>query len=375
VSSVSFRFVLFLATRTPFLVLTFFLHCCKNYSVRTYSGKSYYVSFVYDANSKKNNNNSNKKQKATKKRANDGREGPSKKKQKTEQRSDDDDDDDASFSSSSPPDGKLPATTTEAKRLSSVAADKGPFSFELLPEAVQLHVVQYCDVPTLGSLVPVSKALCRLAKQDAVWEQHLRTALRVLFDEGPRSCRNGGGGRGDACGGGGERAVVVPLTLRPDWREPAALMRWYHECRSNDLVCGCVNDTTKHLFDLHVIFRPCTTLSDGYEFLLERFAWIAPAGVDGHSDCDCDCGCCQCCECDENPWETGGTSSSSSSPPMPLRDYYRHVVHFAYLSVTNTVTDKPDHPDRHQYCPDCFRTSFVPSRELARLPKIMYCFE
>jgi hypothetical protein len=51
------------------------------------------------------------------------------------------------------------------------------FGFGALDISMQLMILAYADVPTLGSLVRVSKAVGELAKSDNLWSPHLKFLL------------------------------------------------------------------------------------------------------------------------------------------------------------------------------------------------------
>lgn len=90
----------------------------------------------------------------------------------------------------------------------------GPFAFESLPEPLQLVVLSFSDVPTLGALVLVSKRISALAKRDDMWAHHLNYLQQQLFDTALENDPH-------------------PLSQREDWQESKAFLRWWSHPRQN----------------------------------------------------------------------------------------------------------------------------------------------
>jgi hypothetical protein len=98
----------------------------------------------------------------------------------------------------------------------------GPFPLCSLPEQLQLSVLGFVDVATLGNTLRVSKHLCALAKRDDLWAPHLKYLLEELFD----------GSLGNH---------PMPISQRPDWQESTAFRRWYEEPREGGYKMICKN--------------------------------------------------------------------------------------------------------------------------------------
>jgi hypothetical protein len=100
----------------------------------------------------------------------------------------------------------------------------GPFLFESLPQAVQLQVLSFVEVPTLNSLIRTSKAMSKVALQDEVWAPHLKFLLEELFD--------------DAFGR--PRGTMVPISKRANWQKSAEFRTWFQECDGKGTQCTMI---------------------------------------------------------------------------------------------------------------------------------------
>jgi hypothetical protein len=82
-----------------------------------------------------------------------------------------------------------------------------------LPEQIQLHIVSYCDVETLGCVLLSSKNLNAIAKLDDVWKPHLKHMLDEFFD-GSIEFRQPGLYFAPPA-----KDPATPLTKREDWQK------------------------------------------------------------------------------------------------------------------------------------------------------------
>lgn len=180
------------------------------------SGKSYFVDIIYQVI------DPNKKKKAKKKNNDDDDtdKKPAAKKQKRE-----------------PPKNRV-----------------GPFDFLSLPDALQLSVLGFANVPTLGALVKCSKQVSQLAKSDVVWDGHVRFLLKELFDDAFGGC--------DA---------VVPISQRP--RLSTEFYAWLKECHDAPGTSVEIRNWSVDGIALDVIqeFQEHPEYYEGQE---DRFTWL-----------------------------------------------------------------------------------------------------
>lgn len=99
------------------------------------------------------------------------------------------------------------------KKPAAISRPKSFVGFSNLPEQLQILIMGYCDVETLGSVLLSSKQLNTVAKQDLVWEPHLKHMLRTFFD-GSIEFRHSGYYFAPPV-----KDPVVTLTQRDDWRQ------------------------------------------------------------------------------------------------------------------------------------------------------------
>jgi hypothetical protein len=216
----------------------------------------------------------------------------------------------------------------------------GSVNLGSLPEQMQLHILSYCDVPTLGAVVPVCKNLCRLAKNDRLWEPHLRYLLRELFDSSLRFMEHPWRGR---------RGLAVdpatPLSQREDWRQSTALLRWFQEPREG-LGHKEIHKVTAKFLQAAVQYynrrrvepqrrqaqRSCRQ-APRRDVMHERFAFLMK--------------------------------------DVPLREYFHRVGNLAFRSTQreDLTTDE----EHNKFCPECFSKAGTKPSEFANLPNIMWC--
>jgi hypothetical protein len=91
-------------------------------------------------------------------------------------------------------------------------------SFTSLPMQLQIEIMSYADVPTLGSLWRCSKQSRSLAVKNRFWEPHLKFLLEELFDDGFDTSKNA--------------VTIIPISKRPNWRSSTEFRAWYEECCS-----------------------------------------------------------------------------------------------------------------------------------------------
>ena len=89
-------------------------------------------------------------------------------------------------------------------------------NFVNLPEQIQQSILGYCSIDTVGSLMLSSKALNTIAKQDAVWEPHLKHMLHEFFDQSIafQKYKRPEFGRSETI-----LDSATPLSERHDWRQ------------------------------------------------------------------------------------------------------------------------------------------------------------
>lgn len=85
--------------------------------------------------------------------------------------------------------------------------------FTILPDQVQVHIIGYCDVPTLGCVLLTNKSLQAVAKQDQVWESHLQHMLQFFFDDSVVFATSTGYFSPSL------KDPATPLSQRYDWRQ------------------------------------------------------------------------------------------------------------------------------------------------------------
>ena len=106
-----------------------------------------------------------------------------------------------------------------------------------LPEQVQVHILSFCDVSDLNSLMFVSKDMKKVSTSDKVWEQPLKMMLIEFFGNSLAFQRKN---TTPGLGYYSPSAVcdpVTPLHERSDWRQSTSILRWVFEDRefSDDL--------------------------------------------------------------------------------------------------------------------------------------------
>jgi len=268
-------------------------------------GKSYYISFIYqDPSTIKKKNG-----------------------KKTKKGGEDDDDDEPQ----KPRAKKLKAAPSCAPENHVVSA-----SFDSLPEMLRVQILSFCDVPTLGAVVPVSKDLCRLAKTDSLWAPHLKKLLRELFDASLE---------GDS---------TTPPSQRPDWQESTALLRWWQEAylpaqevsfhrhtaglRKNTVVFLASANASVVRDQRHNQARPQRPRRTNQQRNQER-----------RSDVN--------------------EQFAFLFKNVPLRDYYHHAGNMALRSTLGLKFGG----EFGKFCPDCFyQTWQQPSPPFSNLPEIMW---
>lgn len=196
----------------------------------------------------------------------------------------------------------------------------------------------------LGTLVGLSKTLNRLAKQDCLWERHLKYLLHVLFDDSlkwksswnvPRSVD-------------WVNDPNTPLTLRDDWRESTALLRWFDETRDGLRARNFVKKSASFLADREL----CTYKS------LRRNTTRRSARNRKPT---------------YNPYECYDFLFTNTPR---LCDYYHLVGKMAHQSA-RTRSDplydwRSTTTDCDKFCSDCFAATYSPPSEFLTLPKIKW---
>jgi hypothetical protein len=102
-------------------------------------------------------------------------------------------------------------------------------SFVELPELLLVHVLSFCDVKDINSLMFVSKATFKLSTSDEVWEKPLNDMLKTFF--GGVCLMNDGTAGTDGWMGKIFEDWVTPLHERSDWRQSTSILRWILEER------------------------------------------------------------------------------------------------------------------------------------------------
>ena len=276
-------------------------------------GKSYYISFIYQDPSTINKKNGKKTKKGG-------------------------DDDDEEEEHQKPPAKKLKATPSCAPENHVVSV-----SFDSLPELLHVQILSFCDVLTLGAVVPVSKDLCRLAKTDSLWAPHLKKLLRELFDASLES------------------DSTTPPSQRPDWRESTALLRWWQQ--------AYLPAQEAHLRVQQQAGVPFYLRTAGLRKNTVVFLASADASVvrdQSHSQAR-----------PQRPRRTNQQRNQERRPEnfaflfnnVPLRDFYHRAGNMALRSTLDLKLGG----EFGKFCPDCFyQTWREPSPLFSNLPKIMW---
>lgn len=194
-----------------------------------------------------------------------------------------------------------------------------------------MNVLSFCDVPMLGALVPMSKNLNRLAKQDCLWEPYLNHLLRVLFHRSLQFSDN--------WLGTWVSDPATPLYQRQDWRQSTALLRWFHEAREGGLV-------------IKRIQKNCARFLNGGELSeYKRYRELKTRSSSRLSDSSSK---------PANPYERFDFLFTN----VPIREYYHRVGSLAHQAVS---TD-----DREKFCRDCCAATYTQPTEFRSLPKIQW---
>ena len=204
------------------------------------------------------------------------------------------------------------------------------FSYKDLPEVIQLHILSFCDVPTLGSLVPVSKKFNQLAKKDYVWESHLKLLLRELFDHGVKffSARHVVGRPVVDASDFFHPDPATPPSERPDWRQSTALLRWYWEPRDD--------------FDPASMYYWASFEKETVACIFDAAKYRGP--------------------------EEAGEQFSFLYQDVPLYEYYHRAGNLAFHRLVQGRQQTGN-----QYCRDCAAKTFELPKEFRNLPKICFC--
>ena len=295
-------------------------------------GKSYFISFVYT-----------QQQEAQEKTGND----------------DDDDEEEAEEDGKEPSPKKLKVSTPSPE--DRITED----SLLILPEALLTQVLSFCDVVTLGKLVPMSKTLHRLAKQDCVWEPHLKVLLHELFDGSIRVA--------DSHYGGPTRPdTVTPLTQRDDWRQSTALLRWWRERRSE---AAPRHEAASETYGSKRIQKKSVSSLDAY---IQREGSHRRARTKERSTATRRSRRTAVAEATARMDEKVNRRDPVLShfdflrnDCVSLREYYHRAGNMAF-HANHGSAGQPEETC-HAFCAECFRKNWTPPAEFRNLPKILWC--
>lgn len=217
------------------------------------------------------------------------------------------------------------------------------------------HILSYCDAPTLGKMVPMSTTLCRLAKEDTVWEGSLKILLRELFDGSFRLMDRQWGGKPVA-------DPTTPLSQRDDWRESKALLRWWQDPsrqgfkriqKKSVSKLGSIADRLKYR---RAVRRSARKFPQPPKRRSQRTAVASQtAALDAPSK-----------KSDELVQRLYGFLEKNVS----LRDYYHRAGHLAYRS--NLQEGNVYSPDTAKaiFCSECFASCWTKPVEFRNLPNL-----
>jgi len=202
----------------------------------------------------------------------------------------------------------------------------------------------------------VSKTLHHLAKQDCVWEPHLKALLHELFDGSFRVAEShyDGATRPD---------TVTPLFQRDDWRQSTALRRWWLEPRvepwrgyrriqkkSVSYLEAYIERESSHRFRMKKRSKATrrsrrTAVAQATARMEEELNRRDPA-LARLDFLRINC--------------------------VSLREYYHRAGNMAF-HANHGSTWEPEET-RHTFCAECFRKNWTPPAEFRNLPKILWCF-